>query len=172
VNANRDHLLEAAGLRVRFFWHGDRFAHDIWMFDADQWICALTSVEGSPQDDWPPSPPFQSLNVERRNDDFVALLVGMAGKSHWSASAAIDRLLPCVHFDLACRVSADCAPQLSSTYRMAREGLPIIEPAGELGAAQVEFVGEITRVSVPLSPHAAVRTIRWGYRLRPGIHPK
>jgi hypothetical protein len=170
VNENRDHLLEAAGLRVRFFWHGDRFAHDVWIHDAGQWICALQSVEGSPEDDWPPSPPFQSLNIEPRNDDrFVALLVGMAGKSHWSASAAIDLLLPCVHFDVACRVPAACAPRLSSAYRTARGGLLEIEPVIELGPTHVESCGEIVRVSVPLSPHAAVRTIRWGYRLRPAI---
>lgn len=172
MNENRDHLLEAAGLRVRFFRQSDRFAHDVWVLDGAQWICALQSVEGSPEDDWPPSPPFQSLNVERRDDRFVALLVGMAGKSHWSASAAIDPLLPCVHFDVACRVSAACDPRLTSAYRTARGRLLEIEPAGELGPAHVESGGEIVRVSVPLSPHAAARTLRWGYRLRPTIRPQ
>ena len=47
----------------------------------------LESIEGTATDDWPPSPPLQSLSIETLPDGRrVALLVGMAGRSHWSAS--------------------------------------------------------------------------------------
>lgn len=176
MNTNRDQLLEAAGLRVRFFWRGDRYAHEIWLLDGGDWFCALASVEGSPQDDWPASPPLQALHVERRDDlQRVALLVGMAGKSHWSASAQIDPHARCASFDVACRVRGGQTGPLGSAYRNALESAGPdanhrrleIEPFGPLGSAQLEHAGEIVRVVVGVPADAAFQTIRWGYRLWP-----
>ena len=43
----------------------------------------LTSVEGTAHNRWPPSPPLQSLAIEERGEQTVALAVGMAGGAHW-----------------------------------------------------------------------------------------
>ena len=66
----------------------------------------LESVEGSASDDWPASPPLQNLSIEelapgRR----AALLVGMAGRSHWSASIEPVPGQAALLFDVACRTS-------------------------------------------------------------------
>lgn len=78
----------------------------------------LESSEGTPADAWPASSPLQSLSIEELTPGApVALLVGMAGKSHWSAS--IERLSSNNgwRWDIACRVSV--APDfLGSTYRL------------------------------------------------------
>src|SRR5436190_4759521 len=75
-------------LRAEFIWHGDRFAHIISLVNPHGDIQPLLeSIEGTTADDWPSSPPLQSLSVEKLPDGRpVALLVGMAGGSHWSAS--------------------------------------------------------------------------------------
>ncbi|MEX0679390.1 MAG: hypothetical protein WD063_20100 [Pirellulales bacterium] len=178
MNTNRDQRLEAAPLGVRFLWRGDRYAHEIWLLDGARWMRALESVEGSPDDDWPASPPFQSLSVERSGEGRpLALLVGMAGKSHWSASAEIDPVVPCVRFDVACRVRDLRAGPLGSAYRRVLDGshgdsdrFPLeIEAAQQVGPAQLAREGLVLKIAaVPPLPDAAPRTIRWGYCLRLG----
>jgi hypothetical protein len=172
VNTNREQLLETAGLRVRFCWRGDRYAHEIWLPHGADWICALSSVEGSPQDDWPASPPLQSLEVDQREDGrTVALLVGMAGNSHWSASAQIDPELPGVRFDVACRVRDGQAGPLGSAYQANADCFPDdaleIEPGHPFAPAHLEREGGLIKIVVAASSGAAARTIRWRYRLCP-----
>ncbi len=172
MNTNREQLLEAAGLRLRFCWHGDRYTHEIWLLDGADWIRALASVEGSPQDDWPASPPLQSLEIDKRQDGpSVALLVGMAGNSHWSASAQIDPQVPCVSFDVACRVRDSQVGPLGSAYQANAACFPDnaleIEPGHPFAPAQLEREGGLIKIVVAASPATAARTIRWGYRLRP-----
>lgn len=154
-------------MRVRFFWRDDRYAHEIWLLDGADWVRALKSVEGTPADDWPASPPFQSVVADSRDDGRpVALLVGMAGKSHWSASAEIDPQVPCVSFDVACRVRDSRCGRLGSAYLADADRCPLeIEPANQFGPARLEREGTVVRIAVPASPDAAPRTIRWGYRL-------
>ena len=106
----RNEAVEAAApdgsaLRAEFLWHGDRFAHRISLIHRSGAIVPLLeSLEGTPADDWPPSPPLQSLTIENRtNGRTVALLVGMAGGSHWSASVETLADAPELIFDVACR---------------------------------------------------------------------
>jgi hypothetical protein len=170
VSAREDHILEAAGLRVRFFWRADRYAHEIALQARGRWIVALTSVEGSPQDHWPASPPFQSLHVEHREGQPVALLVGMAGASHWSAGAQLDPRLPCVTFDVAARVRAREAVPLGSSYLCSnpeQDRCPLaIEVVGEPSGAVIERAGPLVKVALDVPPDPAPRTIRWVYRVR------
>jgi hypothetical protein len=82
-------------------------------------IPLLESVEGTPLDAAPSSPPLQSVSIEtlpggRR----AALLVGMAGRGHWSASIEAVPGEAALVFDIACR-SAGGDPTLASTYRLA-----------------------------------------------------
>src|SRR5437016_1791687 len=89
----RSEAIEAIGsnnlrLRVEFTWRGDRFGQVISFVGPDGRVQPLLeSIEGTASDDWPPSPPLQSLSIEKLSDGrSAALFVGMAGGSHWSAS--------------------------------------------------------------------------------------
>lgn len=121
--------LEGLGVRVVFRRLADRFSHAVEATLETEKILLLESVEGTSEDDWPASPPLQELHFENRPDGSrLALLVGRAGRSHWSLSieAAADskRLV----FDAACRVRE--APQrLGSEYR-----LPPVLAASALGS--------------------------------------
>ena len=113
---------EGIGLQVRFFWRGDRHGHTISVLAGDRATDVLESVEGTSADVWPPSPPLQQLSVEEiRPQTRVALLVGMAGKSHWSMSVEPAGDRTGFVFDVACR-SRDPAGQLGSCYLLKADG--------------------------------------------------
>jgi hypothetical protein len=81
----------------------DRYQHTI-LYSGQP---LLRSVEGSASDPWPASPPLQSLSLETLPDGRrVALLVGMAGRGHWSASVEADQAGGAFAFDIACRSPA------------------------------------------------------------------
>lgn len=108
-------------LRLRFVRLGDRVHHTVEWLDpamaataliesregpasAEQASAGQTSA-GQASDNWPASPPLQQLLIEPRGAaGHVALLVGMAGRSHWSLS--IEPLADRVgfRFDAACRI--------------------------------------------------------------------
>jgi hypothetical protein len=110
--------IEGAGLRVVFRRLGDRFAHRVELVVGSHSAPILESLEGEPDDPWPPSPPLQELHFEDRPaGQRVALLVGRAGASHWSLSVEWDPLSARFSFDVACRVRS--APErLGSRYRL------------------------------------------------------
>jgi hypothetical protein len=92
-------------LRIEFTWLNDRFGHLISaIYQTGDVIPLLESNEGTPADNWPLSPPLQSLSIETLPDGRrVALLVGMAGGSHWSASIEAVTGRAELIFDVACR---------------------------------------------------------------------
>jgi len=156
---------------VHFTWQHDRFAHQVSVLENGSWQPALGSVEGTPHDDWPPSPPFQSLHIEQREDGrTLALLVGMAGKSHWSASIEIDAEARVVLFDVACRLREPAAGPLGSTY----QGLPLatgsralaVELTHRYGPARLERSAERSVVLAEPEGDDCPQTVRWDYRLR------
>ncbi len=156
---------------MHFTWQGDRFAHEISVLKDGSWQVALASAEGTPHDDWPPSPPFQSLHIEEREDGrTLALLVGMAGKSHWSASIEIDAEAHAVLFDVACRLREPAAGPLGSTY----QGLPLaadssvlaVELTHRYGPARLQRSGEQSAVLAEPQGDDCPQTVRWDYRLR------
>jgi hypothetical protein len=109
------------GLRVAFERRGDRMGHVIAAVTSrgssnETVMPLLASIEGDSSQLWPPSAPLQSLSIERRIASEVALLVGMAGKSHWSASVEAIEGERRIEFDLACRVGGT-AERLGSRYR-------------------------------------------------------
>lgn len=80
---------------------------------------------------WPASPPLQDINQLPIGPDDAVLGVGMAGRSHWSASYSLEQRPAarcCIKADLACLVKMDdsdrlenpIAPpvQLGSTYEL------------------------------------------------------
>lgn len=112
--------LDGRVLRLDFHWRGDRYAHQFFLAAAGEPLTApsvATSVEGSADETWPASPAFQQLLVEDRGArGRVALLVGMSGSNHWSASVEPVPGQAAWLFDVACRVRE--LPEVSrSTYR-------------------------------------------------------
>jgi hypothetical protein len=94
---------EGKSLRLSFDWQGDRYGHRLEWCQGDQVAARLEAVPGEPGEPWPPSPPLQQLSLQEGGDgQAVLLLVGMAGRSHWSMSveplAGRGWL-----FDVACR---------------------------------------------------------------------
>lgn len=188
MGTNRDQLLESDRLRVRFWFWKDRYAHQVWLAAGDEWIAVLASVEGSPSEDWPASPPLQSLHFEHLGmANQSALLVGMAGKSHWSASIELDPAGNYARFDIACRVRGAVRPMLGSTYR-AMPSVSVLKtrdgkiefratPQGKVSLelslpeepprASCELVEGVARVVVhdPVDSDSS-HTVRWRYALR------
>ncbi len=118
--AIEDFTLSGQALRARFFAAGDRYAHVVSFRTKQGNQPILESLEGSPDQAWPPGPPLQHLDVtEPSPGRKVALLLGIAGQSHWSLAAELvtspdgEWLV----FDFACRAAA--APEfLGSRYRL------------------------------------------------------
>jgi hypothetical protein len=81
------------GLRVIFFWRGDRFQHRIDAIDGLHGRPLLESIEGDEQSDWPVSPLLQHVNVSWIASDseygHVAMLVGAGRGGHWSMCVAV-----------------------------------------------------------------------------------
>ncbi|MBI3836572.1 MAG: hypothetical protein HY288_01385 [Planctomycetia bacterium] len=128
-------LLEGGGLGVRFAFRDDRYAHEISLTDGSRWIPILMSVEGSPLDDWPASPPLQSLHLDSRpGNRQLALLVGMAGHSHWSfwrCAAGSESQRPQPDRRPGCKRPTADGPL--GIYRLARRRLMPIVIAGYAG---------------------------------------
>jgi hypothetical protein len=169
----RNELIEAASsdgsvLRVEFVWLGDRFGHRISAVNAHgELTLLLESIEGSGTDDWPPSPPLQSLHIEPLpNGRRAALLVGMAGRSHWSASIEAAQESAEILFDLACRHSAS-SKQLGSRYRAApnaAQRLAILPVESRLARITKEDGNEV--MIEPASLNLSSATARWKYRVQ------
>jgi hypothetical protein len=109
------------GLILRMDHRPARFGHSLVAVRAGVEHSLLTSVEGTDQQDWPPSPPLQDFSIEEQSgadqvSRQVLLAVGMAGTSHWSASVIADPATRSIEFDVACR--AKTTPSfLGSTYQ-------------------------------------------------------
>jgi hypothetical protein len=145
--------IRSDSFRVEFLSSGDRVAHVVSIAGHQgegerHWIELLRTIESSPEVAWPASPPLQELHIESRDGTDVALLVGRAGKSHWSASISFeqprgegDGVSEQLVFDIACRVST-LPEALGSAYQLVgdiswdkREGL------GESGTGRkIEFM--------------------------------
>jgi hypothetical protein len=121
--------IEGGGLRVVFQRLSDRFAHRVEWMDRGGVISLIESIEGDPEDAWPPSPPLQELHFERREGGKqLALLVGRAGASHWSTSIELDPAAAQISFDVACRLRSESV-RLGSSYRVRSAALDTLDPS-------------------------------------------
>jgi hypothetical protein len=164
------HIIGPGGrlLHIEFVWRGDRYGHVISEVESDGTVsAAYESVEGTSGDNWPPSPPLQSLTTQQLPDGRrVALLVGMAGRSHWSLSVEPEGGVACV-FDVACRIGA-VNPQLGSRYRLVSGLAP--RPSCETGwtiasGARLVTDGSDQLEFRPDPPAPGSGTVRWRYRV-------
>lgn len=99
-----------SGVRVEFHWSGDRYAHTIFAVAGDHAVPLLASVEGGPDDLFPPSPSYSELH--RQADTLY--LGGATSAAYWSMSVEANEAE--LVFDVACRLKT-AAPSLSSLYR-------------------------------------------------------
>jgi len=145
-------------LRVEFVWRGDRYGHVISVVHSGVAQPLLESLEGTPTDDWPPSPPLQSLHRETLPDGRSALLlVGAAGRSHWSASVEAAPCEPKLIFDLACRHGKESG-WLGCRYSAAGAAGEQLAIESDAAAASWPAAGAVVRPAVITGP-----TTRWRY---------
>lgn len=166
-------VLEAGPhLRIVFDQRGHRWGHRIELLDDGSAIAAIESVEGSATDNWPPSPVFQTLDVETRaGERQIALLVGKAGGNHWSAAVEADAAAEVIAFDIACRFNTE--PEfLGSRYSViggSANWPPCVEVSAiDDGVRRVLEIDDSQRtMSIRVSGQNASlpQTVRWKYML-------
>ena len=135
--------LSAGPLCIRFQSFQDRLSHTIELQCGDISIPLLESIEGSPADPWPVSPPMQQMVEECIGPGAspVLLGVGLSGNGHWSA-AIESHADSTLKLDIACKNSKP-STWFGSRYRVLTEGMPgdattfnlhsnsLVDPAGQ-----------------------------------------
>ena len=182
-------MLEQGGLRLIFEWRGDRYAHRVSVAEGTGERVLLESLEASDAAAWPASPPLQQVHIESRGPEVaVALAVGMAGRSHWSAACELDGRQRRVTFDIACRI-AQPAERLASGYRFglpatqSEQGRVILGPwelvveddtrlvLSEAEADRIEIVPRAAPLAPATArwPTCAIRPISWPTKFVPAF---
>lgn len=169
-------ILEAAGLRLSFHAYGDRLAHTVGLVVGNRVVPLLASVEGTPDDDWPPSPPLTTIELSSQGEVQHALLLGMAGRSHWSVAVVLSEAARRLEFEIACRMK-EPASSLGSAYRTMvaarshEQGVALVvdnETVRVDGPSQQPAV-HVTPdgLNVPVEPPAGPfpQTVRWSYAI-------
>jgi hypothetical protein len=156
----------AGRICVEFVREADRFRHEVAVYSGESWQTVWASVEGAPEEECPPSPPLQELHVEQRAGGVeVALLVGRAGRSHWSLSVEADVARGALVFDAACR-SASPGNGLQSSYRLVAPvqscDLQVLD--GELRQSAADDVGLAILPRLDAGGQGT-RTFRWRYKI-------
>lgn len=93
-----------APCQAAFAWReaNGRFGHQIRVRGPDDWMEVISTIEDEGIDDWPSSPPIQQTAVHGAADAPIWFGLGMAGRSHWSAS--IEPTERGIRIEFACRV--------------------------------------------------------------------
>ena len=90
---------------------------------------SLEATADGRDDVWPASPPLVELSTVETSAGPAILAVGLAGRSHYSASIAPHPAEPdTLLFEIACRIKEPPA-WLGSTYDMADEAVRVAAPA-------------------------------------------
>ena len=157
-------LLTNGPLRLRFEKQGDRYAQVIEVSEAHDWSPVARSVEGTPEEAWPFSPPWQELTAEQRGpDQQIIFTVGKAGTAHWSGSFS---KLPTggLRCELACRTSR--VPHfVGTTFHSVRKDLP--EQLCIRTTPETQLVRELRQFTLnPFSiPLQFPATLVWNYTI-------
>jgi hypothetical protein len=184
-------LGEGVILRVDFDRAHDRWRHRVFLVVPEGSsivgpVLLLESLEGTSAEDWPVSPPLQFVSIETRPKKLpVALLMGMSGDGHWSASIEQLPAERTIRFDIACR--AKSRPEnLGSKYRVGPrfESQPSTNESTSLNFSvagiQFDLQGELAKDSPQPNVQSSgnelhiyfgepvtdtAQTYRWVYRL-------
>ena len=168
-----DGIALAVGRIAARFWRvGDRWRHEFRVrptaADGDERAVAA-SVEGTPDEPWPASPPLTQVEPVQLADGRRGLLaIGVAGRSHWSASVTADFDSCAIAFDVACRLS-EATERLGSTYRLlVPDGGLVIEPLPIDGEPACRILSDdgLCRIDVPMQAIRLPVTVRWRYLVR------
>ncbi len=173
---------DGAGLRISFLWQEDRYGHEIAYVDDQTTSTLLVTERESAELAWPGSPPLQQISwLESAPGRRVALLVGMAGKSHWSFSVEADQGAVGLVLDVACRVQ--CQPEwLGSTYRCEHatsgetpntacfkvgnlEGTVVAQSPSDIQPVVIDRSGTRLSIVPRLDKINTPVTVRWKYRV-------
>ncbi|MCC7083799.1 MAG: hypothetical protein IT427_02200 [Pirellulales bacterium] len=163
---NSDVVLSCGRLRVVFLQRGDQVGHRIEVSVGGNWTGVLESVEGNTTDRWPSSPALQTLHIESRPAGQVALLVGMAGSSHWSVSIAAEVAEGRVIFDVACR-TAVVPDQHGSAYRWLIASHDAVRQALQIAPKGARLAGLDDSELIFTVESKQQRTVRWSYWFQP-----
>jgi hypothetical protein len=171
-------LAEGVGLRTTFVWRDDRYSHVVTLIEPEGEHTVLESVEGKPDDPWPSSPALQQLSVQGTGEQRVALLVGMAGKSHWSMSVEVSQPQRGIVFDVACRLN-ESTESLGSSYlghgytvldqssafgRFGASGSVIVlDPSVASAAQSLSTTADQIRIDCLTGQFTMPHTTRWKY---------
>jgi hypothetical protein len=157
-------LLTNGPLRLRFEKHGDRYAQIIEVSDSHSWSPIAQSVEGTDDQSWPHSPPWQELITEQRGpDQQIIFTVGKAGTAHWSGSFSMQPAGG-IRCEIACRTGR--VPNfVGTTYRSVMKDLPEqfqIRTTTETRLAREPREFTLKPYSIPLQFPA---TLVWNYTI-------
>lgn len=127
----------ATCLKIVFERRNDRWSHRFIVANGQSEsgqseLVFLRSVEGDADQPWPPSPPLQEASHQDLDTCQAVLAVGMAGKSHWSASFSYDQDQSFLA-DLACLCKNNSPGQwIGSRYELGRGvEMVLVEEGGE-----------------------------------------
>jgi hypothetical protein len=171
---------------IDFRFHDDRHGHVILIRLQNEVLEILESVEGTDDDEWPPSPPLQQIHEQELPSGSVIWGLGMSGSSHWSGSFAFEtdghsdtRRL---HAELALRSDSRNADAVS-TYRVidpkttvnkttetsleVSTQLSALKISVDLERAQLEWIPErrLLTVRPRVIPESTKVTQSWDYYL-------
>jgi hypothetical protein len=177
-------------LRIDFNRKTDRYQQALWLIAGEREVCVLTTVEGTGQQEWPPSPPLQQLHQHQTPaGDLAALGVGMAGTSHWSLAVEASADQPMLCCDVACR-ARKTPGNLAVTWELGEDVVVntltqwSVELSTAIGSVRVsvkekdEFAADLVvgqklergSHQICLSPQrttgAPPTTLRWRYRIK------
>jgi hypothetical protein len=139
-------LLTAGRTSVVFTWHGDRWRHSV-SIDGMPVASSQEHTADSRDQSWPASPPLVELSPLETPNGPAILAVGLAGRSHYSASIVPHPVEPdTLLVEIACRLK---------------------EPPGWLGSTY-DAAGETVRVTAHVASIADLpATVCWSYALGP-----
>jgi hypothetical protein len=147
----RPPLTIAAGrVAVVFTWQADRWGHAV-SIDGRPLADSLEDTADGRDGTWPASPPLVELSTVETPAGPAILAVGLAGRSHYSASISPHPVEPdTLLVEIACRIK-EPPTWLGSTYAVA---------------------GEPLRIAGPTAAEPLPTTLRWSYVVGPaGIRP-
>ncbi|MFM8413481.1 MAG: hypothetical protein ACKOCX_02030 [Planctomycetota bacterium] len=129
---------------VEFIWDGDRWRHEL-ITAAGRWRSVEGPLDGTGDSRWPESPVLVEVSLTTLAGGSAVLGVGLAGRSHFSLSAAAcPGVADTILFEAACRIH-EAPAWLGSTYRAAD--------------------GRIVRISAAAARPPA--TVAWSYTIGP-----
>ncbi len=171
----KDPHVTAGQLRLDFIQLADRFAQRLCCLQGETSHALIESLESSADEHWPTSPPLQQLHFEQQAGNPIAMLVGMAGTSHWSAAVTVED--NGLNFDVACRTAAQPG-WLGSTFQVGEDARLSVTEAGQVVEVSrsdarilITAIGEtelqIKDAVIQLTPslNASSQTQRWRYRI-------